>query len=60
MERKVVTMGVTEFKRHCSKVLNEVVHRDGSVVILTKRGRPIRKVIPVNPDGSARYPEDLK
>ena len=51
MARKVVTMGVTEFKRNCSRVLLEMVDRDGSVVILTRHGKPVRKVIPVTAGG---------
>jgi len=43
---KVKTLGVTEFKNHCLALLDEL-RRNGGEIILTKRGNPVAKVVPV-------------
>lgn len=42
------TLLVSEFKTHCVGVLNEVANY-GEEVIVTKRGKPLARIIPVAP-----------
>jgi prevent-host-death family protein len=42
----VKQMTVEEFRAHCLAVLNEVA-RTGAHVVITKRGKPIAKLVPV-------------
>ena len=39
------TMAISEFKAHALKVLNEVA-KSQEAIIITKRGRPLVKVVP--------------
>ena len=47
------TILISEFKTHCVGLLNEV-HDTGSAVLVTKRGRPLAKVVPVPTSRSGR------
>ncbi len=47
------TMAAGTFKDLCLETLNEVA-RTGSVVVITKRGRPVAKVVPCTPAPHAR------
>lgn len=56
-----------EFKAHCLRLMDEVQERHSEIVI-TKRGRPVAKLVPVEdapPDafgamrGSVRYQGDI-
>ncbi|MGA7521484.1 MAG: type II toxin-antitoxin system prevent-host-death family antitoxin [Acidobacteriaceae bacterium] len=40
------TMAAGAFKTHCLSVLNEV-HERGEPVLVTKRGKPLARVVPV-------------
>ena len=40
------TIGAAEFKAHCLRILDEV-ERTGEPVTITKRGRPVAEVKPV-------------
>jgi len=40
------TMGAGAFKTHCLSILDEV-HEHGEEVVITKRGKPVAKVVPV-------------
>jgi prevent-host-death family protein len=42
-------MGAGEFKAKCLRVLDEVATTRRDVVI-TKRGRPVARIVPVEPD----------
>ncbi|MEK7405878.1 MAG: type II toxin-antitoxin system Phd/YefM family antitoxin [Acidobacteriota bacterium] len=42
------TVGASEFKAKCLRLLDEVAER-GSSFLITKRGRPIARVLPVSP-----------
>ena len=42
------TLLVSEFKNHCVGVLNEVADY-GEEVIVTKRGKPLARIVPVDP-----------
>ena len=47
---KQSTLNATEFKAKCLRFLDEVAQR-GNTLVITKRGRPIAKVIPItNPE----------
>jgi len=43
------TIGVGDFKAKCLQLLNEIAERRETLVI-TKRGKPIAKVIPIEPE----------
>jgi prevent-host-death family protein len=42
-----LTVSVTEFKAQCLSLLDDVAERGGAITI-TKRGRPLAQVSPVN------------
>lgn len=44
-----------EFKTNCLKIMNEVEKTHGQVVI-TKRGRPVARLVPVDRPGTKRKP----
>jgi prevent-host-death family protein len=43
------SVGAGRFKDRCLKMLDEVA-RTRSVVVITKRGRPVAKLVPCEPD----------
>jgi prevent-host-death family protein len=43
----VITMAAGEFRTHCSKVI-ETVRRRREAIIITKRGVPVAKLVPVD------------
>lgn len=43
------TIGAGDFKAKCLQLLNDVAEQRESLVI-TKRGKPIAKLVPVEPD----------
>lgn len=43
------SIGAGEFKAQCLRLLNEVAERRESLII-TKRGKPIAKVVPIEPE----------
>jgi len=45
------TLLVSEFKTHCVGVLNEVADY-GEEVIVTKRGKPLARIVPIAPPQS--------
>jgi prevent-host-death family protein len=53
-----------EFKAKCLELLDRVA-RDGSAIVVTKRGRPVAKVVPIEQPaarplrGSVRYLSDI-
>lgn len=53
-----------EFKAKCLELLDRVA-RDGGTLVVTKRGRPVAKVVPIEPTarrslrGSVRYLADI-
>jgi prevent-host-death family protein len=53
-----------EFKAKCLELLDRVA-RDGDELVVTKRGRPVAKVVPIEPRtrrslrGSVRYVSDI-
>jgi prevent-host-death family protein len=48
------TMGAGAFKTHCLAILDEV-HENGEEIVITKRGKPVAKVVPVE----ERKPESI-
>ncbi len=49
------TIGAAEFKAHCLRILDEV-ERTGEPVTITKRGRPVAEVKPVeNREGKSIF-----
>ena len=51
---KEVSMAASEFKAKCLKVLDDVA-AEGTPVLITKRGRPVARLVPV-----AGPPESLE
>lgn len=47
MESREIAAG--EFKAHCLKLLDEV-HESGREYIVTKRGRPVARLVPLAPE----------
>jgi prevent-host-death family protein len=43
-----VVIGAGEFKARCLQLMDEV-DRDGVELVITKRGRPVAKLVPVTP-----------
>jgi prevent-host-death family protein len=58
------TMPAGEFKAKCLEVLDRVA-REGSAYVVTKRGRPVAKVVPIEATkprsvrGSVKYLADI-
>ncbi len=58
------TMPAGEFKAKCLEVLDRVA-REGSACVVTKRGRPVAKVVPIDAAkprsirGSVKYLTDI-
>jgi len=52
----MTSIAAAKFKATCLAVLDHV-ERTGEPVLVTKRGRPVVKVVPVTPEGD-RYPQD--
>lgn len=47
--RPLQTIGVAEFKARCLELLERVGSR-GDELIVTKRGKPIARVVPIRPE----------
>ena len=45
------TIPATEFKAHCLAILDDVA-KTGEVVVVTKRGKPVARVTPLEPPAS--------
>ncbi len=43
---KEAVVGVSRFKAHCLRLLEDV-HKHGDRLVITKRGRPVARVLPV-------------
>ena len=48
------TMGAGEFKTHCLKVMDQV-RATREPVVITKRGRPVAKLVPVERSGDGIF-----
>lgn len=46
-------ISATQFKARCLALLDEVAE-DGAELVVTKRGRPVAKLVPVDRDASLR------
>jgi len=44
---KKTTVAASEFKAKCLRLLDEV--EEGETLLITKRGRPVARVVPVSP-----------
>jgi prevent-host-death family protein len=57
-------IGAAEFKAKCLQLLDRVA-KDGGELVVTKHGRPVARVVPVEPAeprslrGSVRYRADI-
>jgi prevent-host-death family protein len=49
---KEKTIAATEFKAKCLAILDEL---EPNGVVVTKHGRPIARVLPINPHGNERF-----
>jgi prevent-host-death family protein len=50
------SIAVTEFKAHCLALLEDIA-RTGEPLLVTKRGKPLARVVP-SVDGASLYPQD--
>ena len=41
------TIAASDFKARCLRLLDDV--QEGAILVITKRGRPVAKVVPVSP-----------
>ncbi|WP_224065545.1 type II toxin-antitoxin system prevent-host-death family antitoxin [Thermus thermophilus] len=48
MEKRAKSVGVRELKAHLSRYLRLV--RAGSVLVVTERGKPLGRLVPLSPD----------
>lgn len=48
-------ISAAEFKTNCLKIMDEV-EKSHDPVIITKRGRPVAQLVPVEPPGTKRKP----
>lgn len=44
---KSTTIAASDFKARCLRLLDDV--QEGAILVITKRGRPVAKVVPVTP-----------
>jgi prevent-host-death family protein len=64
MYREATTVGAAQFKARCLELLDEVA-RTGKPLIVTKRGKPVARVVPLEPEvpitleGSVSYGGDI-
>lgn len=62
--KPIRSMAASEFKAKCLEVLDRV-EKEGSAYVVTKRGRPVAKVVPIPAQkprtlrGSVTYHEDI-
>lgn len=49
--KPVRSMAAGEFKTHCLRVMDQV-QREREAVIITKKGRPVAKLVPIEGDAS--------
>jgi prevent-host-death family protein len=45
---KSLIIAASEFKAKCLRLLDEV-EAQGEILVITKRGRPVARVVPINP-----------
>ncbi len=50
MSEQTTSLGVSEFKAHALQILDQV-SRTGEAVVITKRGKPLVRVIPYVDEG---------
>jgi len=55
MDKKVRTIPAGEFKAKCLALLDEVGERDEEIIV-TKRGRPVARIVPVEAPRTIRRP----
>ena len=51
------TLNATDFKAKCLGVLDDVA-RTGDVVTITKRGKPVARLIPYTAESTGVFPQD--
>lgn len=59
LEDAVKTLSVSEFKAQALGILEQIA-RTGEIVVVTKRGKAIAKVIPFSEDQNSRVPGKLR
>jgi prevent-host-death family protein len=47
MKKRELTVGATEFKAKCLQLMDEVHDRKRNSIVITKRGKPYVKLVPV-------------
>jgi prevent-host-death family protein len=47
MKKRSLTIGATEFKAKCLELMDDVHERKCNAIVITKRGKPHVKIVPV-------------
>ena len=55
MSKQTSEIGVNEFKATCLKLIDEIHERKRNHVIITKRGKPYAKLVPIEPEDESFY-----
>ncbi|HUJ22803.1 MAG TPA: type II toxin-antitoxin system prevent-host-death family antitoxin [Bryobacteraceae bacterium] len=55
MKKRDLTLGATEFKAKCLELIDEVHDRKRNSIVITKRGKPWVKLVPVAPDDTPLF-----
>ena len=55
--KTVLTMGATEFKRNCLRLLDRV-NQEGIEIVVTKFGIPVARVVPLTAKEKQNYAEE--
>ena len=55
MKKAALEIGATEFKARCLQLLDEVHGRKRDSVVITKRGKPYAKLVPVDEKPAALF-----
>jgi prevent-host-death family protein len=55
MKKRQTEIGITEFKARCLELIQDVHRRKRNAVIITRRGKPVAKLVPVADDDQPFY-----
>jgi len=53
MKKRELTVGATEFKAKCLELIEQVHDRKRNSIVITKRGKPYVRIVPVDERPSA-------
>jgi prevent-host-death family protein len=59
MKRGARRVSASEFKTHCLRLLDDVA-QTGEALLVTKRGRPLARVVPVRPENAPSLRDSVR